>query len=50
MFTGFHNQSALTMVKFSEQRETINLQLIQREVNVQKTIFFTGKLTDCLLC
>ena len=39
MFTGFHNQSTLTMVKFSEQRETINLQLIQRQSQRPKNIF-----------
>ena len=40
MFTGFHNQSTLTMVEFSEQRETINLQLIQRRSQRPKNKFF----------
>ena len=46
MFAGFHNQSPrLTMVKFSKQRETINLQLIQRRSQSPKYKF----CTDCLL-
>ena len=50
MFAGFHNQSPrLTMVKFSKQRETINLQLIQRRSQSPKYKFCKGKLTDCLL-
>ena len=50
MFAGFHNQSPLlTMVKFSTQRETINLQLIQRRSQSPKYKFCKGKLTDCLL-
>ena len=43
MFTGFHNQSTLTMVKFSMQRETINLQLIQRRSQRPKNKFFYRK-------
>ena len=44
MFTGFHNQSTLlTMVKFSEQRETINLQLTQRRSQRPKNKFFYRK-------
>ena len=50
MFAGFHNQSPLlTMVKFSKQRETINLQLIQRRSQSPKYKFCKGKLTDCVL-
>ena len=50
MFAGFRNQSSLlTMVKFSTQRETINLQLIQRRSQSPKYKFCKGKLTDCLL-
>ena len=50
MFAGFHNQSPLlTMVKFSKQRETINLQLIQRRSQSPKYKFCKGKLADCLL-
>ena len=50
MFAGFHNQSPLlTMVKFSKQRETINLQSIQRRSQSPKCKFCKGKLTDCLL-
>ena len=50
MFAGFHNQfPPLTMVKFSEQRETINLQLIQRRSQSPKYKFCKGKLTDCVL-
>ena len=50
MFAGFHNQSPLlTMVKFSKQRETINLQLIQRRSQRPKYKFCKAKLTDCLL-
>ena len=37
------------MVKFSEQRETINLQLIQRRSQSPKYKFCKGKLTDCVL-
>ena len=37
------------MVKFSKQRETINLQLIQRQSQSPKYKFCKGKLTDCLL-
>ena len=40
MFTGFHNQSTLTIVKFSMQRETINLQLLQRRSQCPKKQFF----------
>ena len=43
MFTGFHNQSTLTMVEFSEQRETMNLQLIQRRSQRPKNKFFYRK-------
>ena len=50
MFAGFHNQSSLlTMVKFSKQRETINLQSIQRRSQSPNYKFCKGKLTDCLL-
>ena len=50
MFAGFHNQSPLlTMAKFSKQRETINLQSIQRRSQSPKYKFCKGKLTDCLL-
>ena len=50
MFAGFHNQSPLlTIVKFSTQTETINLQLIQPRSQSPKYKFCKGKLTDCLL-
>ena len=39
----------LTILKFSKQREIINLQLIQRRSQSPKYKFCKGKLTDCLL-
>ena len=37
------------MVKFSTQREAVNLQLIQRRSQSPKYKFCKGKLTDCCL-